>query len=88
MIRTPLATLCPQPCWLATGARPADAFSSARQEHTLWGSRHLPATLSGLTFQISPSAFFQTNSSQAELLHEAIARLAGEQFMPVLECES
>ena len=78
-----LRTLHPDPSLWSTeaprgaGAKPADVFSSHRQEQVLWGGAHLPAALSGLRFQISPSAFFQTNSSQAELLHDAVARLAG-----------
>ena len=63
-----------------------EAFSSPREETVLWGSLRvpprLPAALSGLHFQISPSAFFQTDTAQAELLHESIARLAGACCVP------
>lgn len=44
-------------------------------EH-LWGETHIYETLLGLTFKISPEAFFQVNSKGAEVLYQAAIELA------------
>jgi 23S rRNA (uracil1939-C5)-methyltransferase len=41
------------------------------EERVLWGSDRIEETLYGLTFEISSSSFFQTNSEQAERLLDA-----------------
>ncbi|HSQ59457.1 MAG TPA: 23S rRNA (uracil(1939)-C(5))-methyltransferase RlmD [Acidobacteriota bacterium] len=41
------------------------------EERVLWGADRIEETLYGLTFEISSSSFFQTNSEQAERLLDA-----------------
>jgi 23S rRNA (uracil1939-C5)-methyltransferase len=43
------------------------------EEHLLLGRDHITESLSGVTFQISASSFFQTNTVQAERLFEIVA---------------
>ena len=43
---------------------------------TLWGSDTLTDTLCGLTFSLSPAAFFQVNPAQAEVLYGAALEMA------------
>lgn len=47
------------------------------QVHTLAGSSKLQQQLCGLMFQLSPLAFFQTNSKQTEVLYNEIALASG-----------
>lgn len=47
------------------------------QVHSLAGSATLHQQLCGLRFQLSPLAFFQTNTAQAEVLYNAVAEAAG-----------
>ncbi len=48
----------------------------AESERVLFGPGHITDKLGERTFEISPAAFFQTNTKQAEILFEAIADLA------------
>ena len=45
--------------------------------HTLAGSGKLQQQLCGLKFQLSPLAFFQTNTKQAEVMYNVVAEAAG-----------
>ena len=45
--------------------------------HSLAGSAILHQQLCGLRFRLSPLAFFQTNTAQAEVLYNAVAEAAG-----------
>ena len=47
------------------------------QLHTLAGSSMLQQRLCGLSFRMSPLAFFQTNSRQTKLLYRTVADAAG-----------
>jgi 23S rRNA (uracil1939-C5)-methyltransferase len=47
------------------------------ETEVLTGSEQLEEELSGLRFQISPDAFFQTNTEMAEVLYGTAAELAG-----------
>jgi 23S rRNA (uracil1939-C5)-methyltransferase len=50
------------------------------EEHLLGGRDHVRESLAGLTFQVSPNSFFQTNTAQAERLFGLVvdaAELAG-----------
>ena len=47
------------------------------QVHTLAGSSKLQQQLCGLKFQLSPLAFFQTNSKQTEVMYNGVAQAAG-----------
>ncbi len=47
------------------------------QVHTLAGSSKLQQQLCGLKFQLSPLAFFQTNSKQTEVMYNEVAQAAG-----------
>ena len=40
------------------------------------GDTHIYETLLGLKFRVSPEAFFQTNTSAAEVLYNSVAELA------------
>jgi 23S rRNA (uracil1939-C5)-methyltransferase len=73
---------------LAAAAAPADSFLWTRAEgiaettragetQVVKGKGHLEEELSGLTFRISPDAFFQTNTEMAERLYGAAIELAG-----------
>lgn len=44
-------------------------------EHVM-GETHIYETLLGLKFRVSPEAFFQINTSAAEILYNAVAELA------------
>jgi len=44
-------------------------------EH-LMGETHIYETLLGLKFRVSPEAFFQINTSAAEVLYNSVAELA------------
>ncbi|KAL2332304.1 hypothetical protein Fmac_019885 [Flemingia macrophylla] len=51
--------------------------SVGEEEYTLYGKSSITETLRGLTFQISANSFFQTNTSQAEVLYKLIEDCAG-----------
>ncbi|CAI0392056.1 unnamed protein product [Linum tenue] len=51
--------------------------SVGEMEYTLHGRSTITETLRGLTFQISANSFFQTNTSQAEVLYKLIEDCAG-----------
>lgn len=57
-----------QGCYLFEGGHP----------RLLYGARHLPDTLCGLSFELGPEAFYQVNTAQAERLYELVALYAGE----------
>jgi 23S rRNA (uracil1939-C5)-methyltransferase len=61
--------------WTRTEAL-AETSRDGRSE-VLKGSERLEEQLAGLTFRISPGAFFQTNTEMAERLYGAAAELAG-----------
>ena len=46
------------------------------EEHLLAGRDHIRESLGGLTFQVSPGSFFQTNTAQAERLFELVLESA------------
>ena len=47
------------------------------QVHTLVGTSKLQQQLCGLKLQLSPLAFFQTNTKQAEVMYSMVAEAAG-----------
>jgi 23S rRNA (uracil1939-C5)-methyltransferase len=47
------------------------------EEHLLGGRDHIRESLDGLTFQVSPGSFFQTNTIQAERLFALVLEAAG-----------
>ena len=47
------------------------------EEHLLGGRDHIRESLDGLTFQVSPGSFFQTNTLQAERLFALVLEAAG-----------
>jgi 23S rRNA (uracil1939-C5)-methyltransferase len=52
------------------------------EEHVLAGRDHIREEIGGLTFEVSPNSFFQTNSAQAERLFELVvdaAALGGDE---------
>ena len=53
------------------------AGRQVNQVHTLAGSSKLQQQLCGLKFQLSPLAFFQTNSKQTEVMYNEVALAAG-----------
>ncbi|BBN09023.1 23S rRNA (uracil1939-C5)-methyltransferase [Marchantia polymorpha subsp. ruderalis] len=46
--------------------------SQSDEEHVLFGGRVITETLRGLQFEISANSFFQTNTSQAEVLYRMV----------------
>jgi 23S rRNA (uracil1939-C5)-methyltransferase len=50
------------------------AVAVGTEEHLLAGRDHITESLDGVTFQVSPSSFFQTNSAQAERLFDLVSR--------------
>src|SRR5439155_26509095 len=56
------------------------SVAAGTEEHLLLGRDHIRESLGGLTFQVSASSFFQTNTVQAERLFavvEAACELGG-----------
>jgi len=47
------------------------------EEHLLLGRDHIRESLGGLTFQVSASSFFQTNTVQAERLFAVVEAACG-----------
>ncbi|WP_307974092.1 23S rRNA (uracil(1939)-C(5))-methyltransferase RlmD [uncultured Dialister sp.] len=45
--------------------------------HHLWGKKTLTASLSGLSFEVSPFSFFQVHKEQAEVLYDRALAYAG-----------
>jgi 23S rRNA (uracil1939-C5)-methyltransferase len=67
--------------WLSSfyhvvNSRPSDAVVF-EDTQLLWGAPSIEERLGGLTFRITPQAFFQTNTAAAELLYQAISERAG-----------
>lgn len=52
--------------------------TAADEEKVLYGRREFQDRLLGLTFNVSPYSFFQTNSKAAELLYSRVLDFAGE----------
>src|SRR2546428_12487090 len=58
------------------------SVAGGTEEHLLLGRDHIRESLGGLTFQVSASSFFQTNTVQAERLFavvEAARELRGKE---------
>jgi len=72
-----LAASLPADSVLWTRAAGVAETSRDGDTEVLKGSERLEEELSGLRFQISPDAFFQTNTEMAERLYGAAAELAG-----------
>lgn len=49
--------------------RPGNAMLGT-ETHTLWGADHMQDKLLSCTFEISPTAFYQTNPQQTEVLYQ------------------
>ena len=62
---------------LLSAAELNSAGRRVNQVHTLAGTSTLRQQLCGLDFQLSPLAFFQTNSTQAEVMYNMVAEAAG-----------
>ena len=54
-----------------------NTVSTGEKEFTLSGAGYITERLGALDFRISANSFFQTNSSQAELLYQSILEVAG-----------
>jgi 23S rRNA (uracil1939-C5)-methyltransferase len=66
-------------------------WQQGAKDKLLLGKRHIEEELLGLTFRISPDAFFQTNSAQTERLYETaieFAALTGSETVVDLYCGS
>jgi 23S rRNA (uracil1939-C5)-methyltransferase len=72
-----LAAIAPADSFLWTRADSVAETTRAGQTEIVKGKAHLEEQLSGLTFRISPDAFFQTNTEMAERLYGAAIELAG-----------
>ena len=60
-----------------TIARGWSGTTVGEKQYVLFGNNHILETLGHLTFKISPSSFFQTNSVMAEKLYDIIRAFAG-----------
>ena len=56
-----------------------NSVATGDAEYTLSGTGYITERLGGLDFRISANSFFQTNSSQAEVLYSSILEVAGLQ---------
>jgi 23S rRNA (uracil1939-C5)-methyltransferase len=72
-----LAAIAPADSFLWTRADSVAETTRAGETEIVKGKAHLEEQLSGLTFRISPDAFFQTNTEMAERLYGAAIELAG-----------
>jgi 23S rRNA (uracil1939-C5)-methyltransferase len=72
-----LAAATPADSFLWTRAAGVAETTRAGETDVVKGSAKLEEELSGLRFQISPDAFFQTNTEMAERLYGAAIELAG-----------
>ena len=54
-----------------------NTVATGEKEFTLSGTGYITERLGGLDFRISANSFFQTNSSQAEVLYHSILEVAG-----------
>jgi 23S rRNA (uracil1939-C5)-methyltransferase len=72
-----LAAATPADSFLWTRAAGVAETTRAGETQVVKGSAKLEEELSGLRFQISPDAFFQTNTEMAERLYGAAIELAG-----------
>jgi 23S rRNA (uracil1939-C5)-methyltransferase len=72
-----LAAVTPADSFLWTRAEGVAETTRAGETQIVKGKAHLEEQLSGLTFRISPDAFFQTNTEMAERLYGAAIELAG-----------
>ncbi len=54
-----------------------NTVATGEQEFTVSGAGYITEQLGGLDFRISANSFFQTNSSQAEVLYQSILDVAG-----------
>jgi 23S rRNA (uracil1939-C5)-methyltransferase len=72
-----LAAALPAPSVLWTRTEGTGETTRGGQTDVLKGRRNLEEELSGLSFSISPDAFFQTNTEMAERLYASAAELAG-----------
>jgi 23S rRNA (uracil1939-C5)-methyltransferase len=72
-----LAAVTPADSFLWTRAAGVAETTRAGETQVVKGKAHLEEQLSGLTFRISPDAFFQTNTEMAEQLYGAAIELAG-----------
>ncbi|MCX6177949.1 MAG: 23S rRNA (uracil(1939)-C(5))-methyltransferase RlmD [Chlorobiales bacterium] len=54
-----------------------NTVATGEEEFTLSGDGYITERLGGLDFRISANSFFQTNSSQAEVLYNSILEVAG-----------
>ena len=59
-----------------TQVREGRDLPTHRSSTTMWGKDHLTETVSGLTFDLSIDAFFQTNTLMAPVLYQTIAEAA------------
>lgn len=50
--------------------------SQGQEEHLIFGESMITETMNGCSFKISAKSFFQTNTSQAELLYRTVQRMA------------
>lgn len=75
-MRAALPTLCG--LCVSVNTKP-DGAVLGEELHTLWGEPSIEETLNGLTFTVSPAAFFQVNTVQTERLYDAVRRFAAPQ---------
>jgi 23S rRNA (uracil1939-C5)-methyltransferase len=72
-----LAAAVPAESFLWTRAAGVAETTREGETRVIKGKAHLEEELSGLSFRISPDAFFQTNTEMAERLYGAAVELAG-----------
>jgi 23S rRNA (uracil1939-C5)-methyltransferase len=72
-----LAAVAPADSFLWTRAAGVAETTQGGRTEAIKGSEMLEEELAGLRFQISPDAFFQTNTEMAERLYGVAAELAG-----------
>jgi 23S rRNA (uracil1939-C5)-methyltransferase len=72
-----LAAVVPADSFLWTQAEGVGETTYGGKTELIKGSEVLEEELAGLKFQISPDAFFQTNTEMAERLYSSAAELAG-----------